>query len=262
MFPRVFSAGEFFLPAYGLLVAIAFLAAVTLTGRLARRAGLDKEAVLNLAIYCALAGIAGAKLLMWIVDFRYYAGHPGEFFSFSTLQAGGIFYGGLAGALITAWVYTNRMGLPPLETADAFAPGLALGHAIGRLGCFAAGCCWGIECKRPWAVTFTNPLAITGVPLNVPLHPTQLYEAAAELLIFAGLYRFFGRPHKPGAVIGLYVFLYGAVRFVVDFFRYHDPGRPPGGLYTAQWISLFLIACAVAGHVASHRARTPAAGNA
>ncbi len=262
MFPEVFRIGEFFLPTYGLLVAIAFLSAVSVTGVLAKRSGLAEDAVLNLAIYCALAGIAGAKLLMLIVDFRYYAGRPGELLSFSTLQAGGIFYGGLIGALMVAWVYTRRMGLPPLQTADAFAPGLAFGHAIGRLGCFSAGCCWGLECQRPWAVAFTNPKAITGVPLNTPLHPTQLYEAVSEALIFVVLYRFFGRPHKPGAVIGLYVFLYGGVRFIVEFFRYHDPGAPPGGLYTAQWISLALIACAVAGHFRSRRTlkvETPAA---
>ncbi len=248
MFPQVFSVGGFYLPTYGLLVAIAFLTAVSVTGRLARRSGLDKDAVLNLAIYCALAGIVGAKLLMFLVDFRYYADRPDELLSFSSIQAGGIFYGGLIGALLTAWIYSGRVGLPPLQTADAFAPGLAIGHAIGRLGCFSAGCCWGIECHRPWAVTFTNSKAITGVPLNTPLHPTQLYEAASEALIFAVLYVFFGRPHKPGAVIGLYVLLYGSVRFVVDFFRYHDPGAPPGGLYAAQWISLMLIACSIAGH--------------
>src|SRR5208282_5889078 len=143
MFPEVFRIGSFFLPTYGLLVATAFLTALWVTGRLAARAGLHQETVLNLGIYCALAGIAGAKLLMIVLDPAIRSNWR-EIFSLSTLQAAGIFYGGCLAALATAFVYMGYHGLPALKTADAFAPGLALGHAIGRLGCFSAGCCWGV----------------------------------------------------------------------------------------------------------------------
>ena len=124
----------------------------------------------------------------------------------------------------------RKTKLPPLQTADVFAPGIALGHGIGRLGCFSAGCCWGVECHLPWAVTFTNPAAqrLVGVPLNVPLHPTQLYEAFAEFLIFAILYWRIRKPHAPGEVIGLYLLLYSTVRFVVEFFRVARTGQPLG----------------------------------
>src|SRR5205823_4158996 len=153
---------------------------------------------------------AGAKLMMFLVDIRYYLERPGEFFSLATLQAGGVFYGGLIAALGVSWWYMRKMRLPLLKTADVFAPGVALGHGIGRLGCFSAGCCWGIECHRPWAVTFTDPAAndVTGVPLNRPLHPTQLYEAFAEFLIFGILYWRIRRAHAAGEVIGLYLLLY------------------------------------------------------
>ena len=116
-----------FLHTYGLLVALAFLAALWITGRLARRAGLDPEAVLNLGIYCALAGIAGAKLMMFLVDVPYYLEHPGEIFSLSTLQAGGVFYGGLIAALITAFVYMRK------NAAAAAADGgcVRAGHRAG-----------------------------------------------------------------------------------------------------------------------------------
>src|SRR5262249_59700289 len=103
----------------------------------------------------------------------------------------------------------RRTKLPPLQTADVFAPAIALGHGIGRLGCFAAGCCWGIECHLPWAATFRNPAAnqLVGVPLNVPLHPTQLYEAAGEFIIFGILWRQIHRPHAAGTVTSLLLML-------------------------------------------------------
>lgn len=242
MLPDLF--GIPFLHTYGLLVALAFLAALWITGRLARRAGLDHEAVLNLGIYCALAGIVGAKLMMFLIDVPYYLEHPGEIFSLSTLQAGGVFYGGLIAALITAFVYMRKKRLAPLRTADVFAPGVALGHGIGRLGCFSAGCCWGVPTHLPWAVAFTNPESnrLVGVPLGISLHPTQIYEALAEFVIFLVLYRAIRRPHAQGTIISLYLMLYSAVRFAVEFVRFHEQGNLLGGpLDTSQWISLALF---------------------
>jgi phosphatidylglycerol:prolipoprotein diacylglycerol transferase len=202
---------------------------------------LNPEAVLNLGIYCALAAVAGAKLLMLAYDFDYYLRNPREIFSLSTLQSGGVFQGGLALALLVAFLYMRRTKLPGLATADVFAPGIALGHAIGRLGCFAAGCCYGIECHRFWAVTFTNPVAnqLFGTPLNVPLHPTQLYEAGAEAVIFLFLYRQFSRPHRAGTIIGLYLALYSVARFVIEFYRAPEgPSSFGGPLTAAQWLAL------------------------
>jgi phosphatidylglycerol:prolipoprotein diacylglycerol transferase len=245
MLPYLFTIFGFHLPTYGLLVALAFLTALALTGKLAKRNGLDSETVLNLGIYCAMAGIAGAKLMMILVDFGDYARNPSMLFSLSTLQAAGIFYGGLIVALIVAYFYMRRKKLPLLATADVLAPGIAIGHAIGRLGCFAAGCCWGAQSTVPWAVTFTRPEAhdLVGVPLGVPLHPTQLYEAIAEAVIFLFLYWRISKPHKPGAIIGLYLVLYSAVRFFDDFLRDPQQPNPFGGPFNnAQWISLGLIA--------------------
>jgi len=244
MFPEVFHIGGFFLPTYGLLVAIAFLTALWIAGRLAAKSGLHQESVLNLGIYCALAGIAGAKVLMIALD-PAVRDNWREIFSLSTLQAAGIFYGGFIAALVTAFFYMRRKVLPVLKTADVFAPGLALGHAIGRLGCFSAGCCWGLPTHVPWAVTFVNPRAhdLVGVPLGVPLHPTQLYESLGELIIFAVLYLRFLRPHREGSIISLYLVLYGTLRFLVEFVRFHDQQSNPltGPFSTEQWISLALV---------------------
>ena len=246
MFPQLFHICGFSQSTYGVLVAIAFLVALMMIGRLARRAGLDYDAVVNLGILCGVTAILGAKVMMFLVDLRYYARNPAEIFSMATLRAGGVFYGGLIAALIAAAIYMRRKQLPPLPTADVFAPGIALGHAIGRLGCFAAGCCWGVPTKLPWGVTFRNPIAheFVGVPLGIRLHPTQLYESAAEILIFAVLYWRIHRPHAPGVIISLYLVLYSSARFLVEFVRAH-PGEPNpfgGPLNTSQCISLALAA--------------------
>jgi phosphatidylglycerol:prolipoprotein diacylglycerol transferase len=243
MFPKLITIGDFFLPTYGVMVALGFLAGIWLTTKLARRAGLDTEKVSNLAIYCALSGLAGAKLLMFIMDFDYYSKNPGRVFSLDTLLSAGVYYGGFLAALAFAWTYMHRQGLPWLKTADAFAPGVALGHAIGRLGCFAAGCCWGSVCERPWAVTFTNPDAhqLTGVPLDIPLHPAQLYESAAVALLALLLYRLSLKPHAEGKILALYLAIYSPIRLGIEFFRAHEQAFPFNGpLSWTQWIAVGL----------------------
>ena len=242
MFPRLISIGSFSLPTYGVLIAIAFATALWVTVRLGERTKLDKERVTNLGIYSALVGLLGAKILMILFDLPAYLSRPGEIFTLATLQAAGVFQGGLVLAVVFAFLYTRHFRMPWLATFDAFAPGIAIGHAIGRLGCLAAGCCWGKVCDRPWAITFTNTQATTGVPLYQPLHPTQLYEAACEAAVFAFLYRRFAKPHRSGTIIGLYLVVSSILRFTVEFFRYHEQALPFGlPLSITQWISLGLI---------------------
>ena len=244
MLPKLIKFGDhFYIPTYGVMVAIAFLAGLAIAVRLAKRRGLDQEKVTNLAVYCALAGLLGAKLLMIVFDWPDFSAHPSEIFSLSTLMAAGVFQGGLVLAVAVAYFYMRRQGLPFLATSDAFAPGIALGHAIGRIGCFAAGCCWGKECDLPWAVTFHNPdaNALTGVPLNVPLHPSQLYEMLSEAAVFAFLYWRFGRPHREGTILGLFLVLSSTMRFLIEFTRFHEQALPFGlPLSITQWIAIFL----------------------
>ncbi len=246
MLPKLISIGSFFIPTYGVLVATGFLVALWITVRLAKRAHLPSEEVTNLAIYCALAGLAGAKLFMILFDFRDYWNNPRSLFTMATLQAAGVYQGGLLLALVTAIYYMRKTHLPALETFDVFAPGIAVGHAIGRIGCFAAGCCWGRECNLPWAVTFTKPAAneLVGVPLNRPLHPTQLYESFAEAIIFAYLYRRIQKAHAPGEIFGQYLVLYSTVRFLVEFVRVHEQATHLG-LSLTQWISLGTLAAGI-----------------
>jgi phosphatidylglycerol:prolipoprotein diacylglycerol transferase len=265
LFPKLFTIGSFYLPTYGVLVALGFLTGLWITVRLARRSGLNPELVTNLAVYTALAGLLGAKLMMIAFDWPQFSADPGKIFSLETLQAAGVFQGGLILALITACYYTKAQKLPLLATSDAFAPGLAIGHAVGRLGCFAAGCCWGNECNRFWAVTFHNPeaYALTGVPLEMPLHPSQLYEFTTEAILFVVLYNLYAKAHPPGRIIGLYLVFSSIARFLIEFTRFHAQGLPFGlPLSITQWIAIGL---ALAGFGLLRASKTtagkPAAGS-
>lgn len=243
MLPKLVSIGSFYIPTYGVLVALGFLAGLGMTLRLARRIGASPDKITNLAVYCAMAGIVGAKLCMFLFDLGDYVKDPGRIFSLETLQAAGVFHGGFIAAFVVALLYMRRQQLPAFRTMDAFAPGIALGQAIGRLGCFAAGCCWGKECNLPWGVRFRSDEAAP-VPLGKTLHPAQLYESAADLIIFAILYRRFGRTHRAGQVIGLYLVLYSIARFIIEFFREHEQGLV-GPFSLTQWIALGLLAVGV-----------------
>jgi phosphatidylglycerol:prolipoprotein diacylglycerol transferase len=243
LYPKLIEIGSFYLPTYGVLVALGFLAGLAATVKLARRQGLNTETVTNLAVYVALAGMLGAKIAMILFDWREYVANPSRIFSFDTLQSAGVFQGGLILALATAYLYMRKQGLAPLLTADVFAPGVSLGHAIGRLGCFAAGCCWGVECDLPWAVKFHDPVAwnLTGVPLETPLHPTQLYESFVEFALFVWLFRLSAKSHPPGRIIGLYLVLSSIARFGIEFLRFHQQALE-GGLSLTQWMSIVLAA--------------------
>src|SRR3954452_2969884 len=239
MFPKLITVGSFYIPTYGVLVALGFLAGLTVALRLTKRVGLASENVTNLAVYCAMAGILGAKLFMFLFDFGDYFRNPGQIFTLETLQAAGVFHGGLIAALIFAAVYIRRQGLPALKTMDAFAPGIAIGQAVGRSGCFAAGCCWGRQCDLPWGVRFRSNFA-SPVPLNETLHPVQLYESFADFAIFVFLYRKFGSGEKNGAIIGYYLVLYSIARFIIEFYREHEQSLV-GPFSITQWLALGLL---------------------
>jgi phosphatidylglycerol:prolipoprotein diacylglycerol transferase len=256
MHPRLFtipafdvlgrSLGPFTLHTYGALLAVAFVVGLWVANRQARRAGLDAARVTDLAIWVLIGGLVGAKLMLIAVDWRHYLRTPGELWS--VLQSGGVFYGGLLGGLLVAFLYARRHRLPAWPTADVLAPGLAAGHAIGRLGCFAAGCCWGRPADVPWAVTFTDPYAAraVGTPMDTPLHPSQIYESAAAALVFLFLLWLSRRKRFQGQVTLAYLASYSVLRFGLEYFRGDpDRGRWLGGwLSTSQLIAVALLVAA------------------
>ena len=183
MHPILFEIGGFPVYTYGLLLAAAYLLGLQFALVRARARGLDPNRVMDLGIWIIVSALVGAKLLLLIVDFDKFSRDPAELLNL--LRSGGVFYGGLIAAVVVALWYLRRHRMPMWTVTDVFAPGIALGHVIGRLGCLFAGCCFGRPTDVPWAITFHNEFAArnVGTPLGIPLHPTQLYEAGAELLI-------------------------------------------------------------------------------
>jgi phosphatidylglycerol---prolipoprotein diacylglyceryl transferase len=241
VYPELFSFGWATVYSYGVLLALSYLIGLQLARSRAKKWGLDGNKVLDLGIYIIIAALVGAKLLLLVVDFDQFRQSPAEILSLA--RSGGVFYGGLILALVVAFWYIHRHKLPLWTTCDVFAPGIALGHVTGRLGCLAAGCCYGKPTTLPWGITFTNPLAAAnvGTPLGIPLHPTQIYEAGAELLILGFLLSFErrGRPFA-GRTFWAYMLLYAISRFIIEIYR----GDPRGVVFdvisTSQFISLIL----------------------
>jgi phosphatidylglycerol---prolipoprotein diacylglyceryl transferase len=230
---------------YGVLVAAGVLLGLYFARCRARRAELDPDRVWNLGIYMVLAALVAAKLWMVVVQANYYWRHPSEILSRGTLQSGGTFYGGFIGAIVVLLLYTHYQRISFVPLLDTYAAALPLGHAIGRLGCFAAGCCYGKPTWLPWGVTFTSPAAasLVGTPLNVPLHPTQLYESFAEFFNFLLLIVLARRQRFKGEIMAAYMMLYGIERGLIEFVR-GDPGRTlflRGRFSLMQAVSLGLI---------------------
>ena len=247
MFPRLIQIGSFYLPTYGVILAIAYLVGIWMLRRKARAEGLPEQKIFDFSLYVLAAAILGAKALLIIVEWRHYASNPRNLVE--VLRSGGVFYGGLIAATTVGIWYMKRHRLPAWKVADMGAPSIALGEAIGRWGCFAAGCCYGKPTDGPLGVRFTDPFAhdAVGTPLGVALHPTQISLSINAFLIFLILQWADRRRTFDGEVFWLYVLLYAITRGVIENFR-GDSIRGfliPGVLSTSQFIGLVAAASAV-----------------
>lgn len=246
MFPKLFDLGPLTVYSYGVLLAAAYLGGLQLALVRARQRGLDPARIMDLGIYIIVSALVGAKLLLVVVDADHFIENPRDLLSL--VRSGGVFYGGLLLAVAVGLWYVRKHRLPTWEVGDIVAPGIAFGHVVGRFGCFLAGCCYGRPTDVPWAVVFTNPLAAenVGTPLGVHLHPTQLYEAGAELVILVLLLVFErkGRPF-PGRTFWGYMLVYGLSRFVIEIYRGDPRGMVFGDVSTSQFISLLIVPLSV-----------------
>lgn len=241
MHPVLFHLGDFPVGTYGLILALAFFAGVGLARRQGRMDGLPPAGISDLSIALLIAAVIGAKLLMVVVGLLTPAGQEGamafrDIFTMSTLRAGGAIHGGVIAAAIVFFWYTRKgRELPMRSTGDALVPGVALGQALGRLGCFSAGCCYGTATHAPWAVTFTDPNAalFSGTPLGLPLHPVQLYTMAGNLIVMGLLLMARKRRGFEGQVFALYFIFEGIQRAITETWR----GDLDRGLWGAQWLS-------------------------
>lgn len=242
MHPILFELGPVTIYSYGVLLAAAYLLGLWLAARRARQAGLDANKVLDLGIWVIIAALIGAKALLFIVDFEQFTSSWQEFTTL--LRSGGVFYGGLIAAVVVCIYQLRKHKLALWTSGDLFAPGIALGYMVGRLGCLMAGCCYGKPTDVAWAITFTDPIANlnVGTPLNVPLHPTQLYESAAGLIILLLLLVLERRGRSfAGRTFWLFVLFYSVSRFIIEFYRGDDRGMPLDVLSTSQLISVLLF---------------------
>lgn len=246
MHPILVHFGSVTLYTYGFFLAMGFLAAVWFSKRNARFYDLKPDDISDLFFVILISGIVGARLLYVTINFDDFRAGPLDIFK---LWNGGlVFFGGFIGA-VTASIVTLRIkNLPFFKTADTIAPGVALGHGIGRLGCFFAGCCYGRQCDLPIAVQFSHPDSLA--PLHVPLHPTQIYMVAANLILFLILIFLQRRKRFHGMIFLSYIILYSVFRFIIEFFR----GDFRGDVYfeflsISQGIGILAIVIAVAAMI-------------
>ncbi len=242
MHPVLLNLGKFSLYTYGLFAAMGFLAAIWFATLEAKRCGVDHEKIMDLSFYILVAAIVGSRL-------AYIGTVPDEFLAnplemFKIWRGGLVFYGGFVGAMLTAIIYLKVKHLPIWKTGDILAPAVALGHCLGRIGCFFAGCCYGKACDLSWAITFHDPASLA--PINVPLHPTQLYSSAGNFLIFLILFVVRRYQKFEGQIFWLYVLLYGVTRSFIEMFRGdYRGGEIMGVLSVSQTVGCSLAFVAV-----------------
>jgi phosphatidylglycerol:prolipoprotein diacylglycerol transferase len=247
MKPILFELGSFRLHAFGLWVAMGFLAGSWIAARRGKAIGLDPQAIQDLVFpWLLVGGLIGARIL-YVVSYwqRDFAGQPlGEVVAI--WKGGLVFYGGLIGATVAGVVGIRRKGMPLWPTADCLAIGVALGHVFGRVACWFNGCCYGRACTLPWAIHFPADHATGGAAV----HPSQLYEAALNLLLCLGLIVRQSRGgHVPGQIFALYLMAYAGIRSFTEYFRgdYGVQSAPASGVLTpGQTTSLAIAAAGIA----------------
>lgn len=242
MHPVLIRIGPFTIHTYGVFIAAGFLLGLAYAVRQAKKEGIPQEKIIDIGFYGLLAAIVGSRLFFVVINAGYYLQHPMDVFKI--WEGGLVFYGGFIVAVAVVIWYIKKYGLDLWKIADVFAPALAIGHALGRLGCFSAGCCYGKPAHLFWAVTFSDPecLARTGIPL----HPTQIYEALGESLNFLILIVLRRHQSFKGQLFWSYIVLYSMLRFTIEFFRGDEArGYIFSGISVSQGISVLIGLAAI-----------------
>ena len=232
------------------MTALAYMAAAWYLYKRLHDIKLDKDTFWNIIFIAFVSALLGAKLLYIIVSWQEMGATFTErlVYAVKNFRYGFVFFGGAVTAIVALLIYLKKKTLPVLPTADFFIVGLPIGHAIGRIGCFLAGCCHGKPTNLPWGVTFTDPHSLVAPQYlgTTSLHPTQLYEVAANLILFFILQYYYKKPHKNGAVLAAYIIGYCVIRFVIEFFRGDFRGEYLWGLSPSQLIAVLAIAVTLA----------------
>lgn len=256
---RSFQIGSLTIHTFGILVGMGFLAGISLAARRARSVGLNPDRLYELAFpWILVSGLVGARLLYVVTNWQAEFAHAPWTDAFAIWRGGLVFYGGLGLATAVALVRIRMLGLPLWKVTDCLAPGLALGHVFGRLGCLINGCCHGRACTLPWGISYPHEFTADNRPIYplTPVHPTQVYEAGLNLLLAIGLNAYHPRRRFDGQVTALYLMLYAGIRFFVELFRgdYAFVARPWAGAFTpGQTASFLALAAGVGLHVYGSR---------
>lgn len=242
MFPDLFSIGPLTVHTYGLFVALGFAAGIAVTVKLGKDRNIPAQQVMDMAFVMIFWAIVGSRLLYVFMNVSYFRDHPLD--ALKIWQGGLVFSGGvLAAAPAIAW-YLRRRPLSFWAAGDLWAPALSLGQAVGRIGCFMAGCCYGKPTELPWGAVFTHPHSLA--PPGVALHPTQLYSALAGFAIFAVLLFLYNRRRFQGQVFVWYLILHSNARLLMERFRADDRGFIPGTEMTlTQLVAFFILVAAI-----------------
>jgi phosphatidylglycerol:prolipoprotein diacylglycerol transferase len=245
MYPVLFEFAGFQIRSYGVVVALSFLVALWMSTREAERKGLDPKLVQDFAVYGLLGGIVGARLYFVLFSAPgYFIEHPWEIFA---VWSGGIgVIGALLGGFIVAVWFCRKRKISLLKLGDTLAPGIALGQTVGQLACLLNGDSYGRPTDLPWAITFTDPRSMA--PLNIPLHPIEIYEMAAYFVIFLLVWNIRKHQRLDGLTFFTYLAGYGVARFIVDFFR-GDPAMFALGMQAAQVFGVAMILASLIGVV-------------
>ncbi|MDR1195588.1 MAG: prolipoprotein diacylglyceryl transferase, partial [Endomicrobium sp.] len=241
MHPILFSFGGFTVYMYGFFVALGFFSAAWYVSKTVKSDIISQDNLYSLFLWAIIAAIAGARVLYVLTNLGDFIKAPLDIFKI--WHGGLVFYGGFVAAVLYVVWHTKRKKIPLARLSDAIAPALGLGHFFGRIGCFFAGCCYGKACELPWAIVFNNAdtLAVKGAHL----HPTQLYEAFGNLIIFVFLRSYDKKEHAAGKTFALYLIIYSILRFVIEFFRGDYRGSEFLGLSIAQTVSIILFATGI-----------------
>jgi len=247
VYPVIFSIGPITVYSFGVMLALAFLAAGQALGRELARKGMDPELASSMVLWAAVGGLGGSRLLSIFDDWEGFLAHP---LAFIFTGAGFVFYGGLLGGFLAVTLFIRARRLSWLRVSDSIAPGLALGQAIGRVGCLLAGDGdWGTPTTLPWGMRYPNAIIgwdswvrTNGLPLDVRVHPAPIYETLGYGAVFLVLWSMRRTRQPDGMILWWYLLLSATVRFLVEFVRINP--KVAFGLTEAQWISLALIALA------------------
>lgn len=215
MYPVLFQLGSFTVFTYGLFVALGFISLMSVTRYYFKALSISQNEVNNIFLVGFFSALIGARLMYISLNWGAFKTNVPDIFK--VWNGGLVFFGGFVFTVPVVVIYLKLKNMDIWQTADILSPGLALGHAFGRIGCFFAGCCYGKECHMPIAAFFTHPKTLA--PLNIGLHPTQLYEAVSNFILFFILAWLMKIKKKQGTVFLVYMILYSMDRMIIEFFR-------------------------------------------